>query len=357
MNPLVSVTMPSYQHARFLGAAIESVLNQTYENLELIIVDDGSTDGSLEIARSYEAKDSRVRVLTHENHANRGISETANLACSVINGEFWTGACSDDVMYPYRLEDQVRALEARPDAAWVYGYADVIDADGQIVPGERFIGVDITQGDPLEELLFTNRIPGMTVLARREAIKNLRHAASLVYSDWHYWLRLAARHRPLYLGDRPTGQYRRHASNTSLGVPQGENDARALAVLEAISKEAGFERVRALLHLQLAHYRFRVGKMDEAREALRAAFSAKPSPTFVNDWLMRWTAPNFHQWFLSHTGEAGGDAALREYRRRATADADLAQHEARHKLHPRRLARSIIYRLRRVTTGRRTPRR
>ena len=79
--PTVSICIPSYNHAPYLPAAIESALGQTYRDLEVVIVDDGSTDDSLEIARAYERREpERVRVLTHPGHVNRGTAATANLA-------------------------------------------------------------------------------------------------------------------------------------------------------------------------------------------------------------------------------------------------------------------------------------
>src|SRR4051812_1969316 len=105
MGPLVSVTIPSYNHARFLPEAIESVLAQTYDNIELIIVDDGSTDESLTIARDYAARfPEQIRVHTHPDGRNHGISKTANLALSLIRGKYWNGLASDDILLPTKIK-------------------------------------------------------------------------------------------------------------------------------------------------------------------------------------------------------------------------------------------------------------
>lgn len=80
-DPKVSICVPSYNHARFLPMALESALAQTYDDFEVVVVDDGSTDDSLAVAQSYAARHpSKVRVFTHPGHRNRGISETVNLA-------------------------------------------------------------------------------------------------------------------------------------------------------------------------------------------------------------------------------------------------------------------------------------
>src|SRR2546423_1388004 len=127
-EPRASVIIPSYNHAQYLPTAIESVLGQTYRDFEVVIVDDGSTDGSLEVARSYaERHPSKVRVFTHPGHANCGISETVNYAFSLSRGEFLSGLPSDDMLYPDKLGRQVAYLDERPEAGWVYSYADYVD--------------------------------------------------------------------------------------------------------------------------------------------------------------------------------------------------------------------------------------
>src|SRR5205085_1259882 len=192
----VSICCISYNHARFLPAALDSALNQTYPNIEIIVVDDGSKDESLSIANQYAQRHpEKIRVYTHPDHANRGISLTANLAFEKSTGDFWQGLPSDDVLYPEKIERQVRYLQRHRNIGWVYSYADYIDAAGNLLPG-RF-GHDITGSpNPLQRLLIGNSIPGMSVLARRDCIKQIGgHRDDLLYSDWGFWVRLAAHAR------------------------------------------------------------------------------------------------------------------------------------------------------------------
>jgi len=120
-KPKVSICIPSYNHARFLPAAIESALAQTHKNIEIVIVDDGSTDNSLKIAGSYASKyPSIVFLHTHPGHCNRGISATMNLAAQKSTGEYWSTIGSDDVLYSNKTERQVAYLDKHPNVAWVY---------------------------------------------------------------------------------------------------------------------------------------------------------------------------------------------------------------------------------------------
>jgi CDP-glycerol glycerophosphotransferase len=90
--PAVSICIPSYNHAAYLRQSIESALAQTYRDLEVVIVDDGSRDGSLAIAEEYARRHpDRVRVFTHPGHANAGIGATANRGIAEMRGRYWVG--------------------------------------------------------------------------------------------------------------------------------------------------------------------------------------------------------------------------------------------------------------------------
>jgi len=124
-QPLVSVVIIFLNGEEFIGEAIESVLNQTYQNWELMLVDDGSSDGSTEIARRYAARDpGRVRYLEHPGHANRGMSASRNLGSRSGEGEYVAFLDADDVWLPRKLEEQVAILESHPSAGMVYGRAE-----------------------------------------------------------------------------------------------------------------------------------------------------------------------------------------------------------------------------------------
>jgi len=120
--PLVSVIVIFLDAERFIQEAIDSLLAQTYEAWELLLVDDGSTDGSTTIARRYaEQFPGRIRYLEHPDHQNRGMSSSRNLGIANANGQFIAFLDADDVWLPRKLELQVAALDARPEAGMVYG--------------------------------------------------------------------------------------------------------------------------------------------------------------------------------------------------------------------------------------------
>ena len=119
---LVSVVIPIYNAEAFLKEAVESVLAQTYPHWELLLADDGSTDASPEIARSYaERHPDRVRLVEHPGRANRGESATRNLGLREARGDLFAFLDSDDVWLPAKLERQAPLLLARPEAGMLYG--------------------------------------------------------------------------------------------------------------------------------------------------------------------------------------------------------------------------------------------
>jgi len=137
-NELVSVIIPSYNRAAYIEAAISSALDQTYGPVEVIVVDDGSTDGSYEKLQQWEERGELV-LLTHPERRNRGQSASINLGIQQAVGSYIAILDSDDMFAKEKLADQVAFLEANPETGMVYGQGHAVDADGNFlfkVPGD-----------------------------------------------------------------------------------------------------------------------------------------------------------------------------------------------------------------------------
>jgi len=187
--PLISVIMPVYNGEKTIRETIESVFNQTFPDWELIVINDGSQDATLEILKSIQ--DPRLRVFSYPNAGqatsrNRGISQ----AC----GEYISFIDADDLWTPDKLEAQLQVLQANPQAAVAYSWTKCIDEVGQV--SRRGSHISVT-GDVYKNLLVVNFLEnGSNPLIRRQALNEVgSFDESLTPAeDWDLWLRLAARY-------------------------------------------------------------------------------------------------------------------------------------------------------------------
>ena len=116
----ISIITASYNYADFIKETIDSILNQTYKDWELIVVDDGSTDNSTEVIKSYCEKDSRIKLYTHENNENKGLIETLKLGASKATSEWLAFLESDDLWCENYLEEKVKLIEKYPDIKFIF---------------------------------------------------------------------------------------------------------------------------------------------------------------------------------------------------------------------------------------------
>jgi glycosyltransferase involved in cell wall biosynthesis len=297
-KPLMSICVLSYNHARYLPETLDSALAQTYPNIEIIVVDDGSKDDSLAIARDYEARyPARVKVYTHPNNENRGISRTINLATNSSTGSYWSVLGSDDILHPDKIEKQIAFLEARPELGFVYCYVDCIDSEGKEIPG-RF-GRDITsEPEPLKAMIMENFIPAMAIVARREAVARVGdHDPDLIYSDWDFWVRLFSLYKGGFIHES-LSKYRLHSSNISIGTPRAtqvshirdlyfkllqhvDNGLLDESCRETIERQIKDLPARQARWLLIDYYDFLAkGRRKDAFRALRAASRSAPAVVF-----------------------------------------------------------------------------
>lgn len=282
-KPKVSVCIASYNHARYLGYTLDSVLAQTYRDFEIVVVDDGSTDGSIKLLEAYAARHPSINFLTHPGRANKGISATTNAAVREAQGAYLAFTGSDDLWYADKLARQVALLESDAKLGLIYGLAHVIDGEGGLRQGELIGGnVDDERG-PLARMIQDNPAPALTVVIRRECLDGEAELfdESIVYSDWELWLRLAARWK-IGFTDAPLGQYRVHGRNTSVGINPELHLARGLAALVTFRSKASRlggaslsdPRLRALLNLQIAYLNYCLDDQPQAERAMEDAFTA-----------------------------------------------------------------------------------
>jgi len=159
-KPLISICIPTYNSESFIKETIDSVLNQTYKNIEVIITDDCSKDKTVEIIRSF----SDLRIKFFKNDKNLGVEGNWNKALQLASGKYIKLMGADDILYPTCIEEQVKVLEDtnNTDIVLTTSYKNVINQDGKLIMTRRFPGA-------------SGRINGITALK-----KSLRHGTNII---------------------------------------------------------------------------------------------------------------------------------------------------------------------------------
>jgi glycosyltransferase involved in cell wall biosynthesis len=211
----VSVIMPSYQHVHFIPEAIESVLAQTFTDLELIIIDDGSTDGSDEIIRDFAARDSRVNLVLHTS--NQGIPRTVNEGLTRATGTYVAFLASDDVWAPDKLQKQVDIF-SRDENLIIWSEGRIIDENGTQT-GEIFTQMNYSSGRKksgfiFEDLLKGNHILASSMIFKRENLKGIQFNNQLKYlNDFQFNVDMARLYKFWFITE-PLVDYRVHSRST-----------------------------------------------------------------------------------------------------------------------------------------------
>ncbi|HVL39755.1 MAG TPA: glycosyltransferase [Fimbriimonadaceae bacterium] len=210
----MSVIVPSYNHARFLGRCLENVLAQSFGDWELVLVDDGSRDGSLDVARSY----ADPRITCHSNEQNLGTYGTQNVGLGLAKGKWIAILNSDDYWEPAKLGRQLDLLERHPEAAFCYTLGTWVDERDDATRPPADASEEQHADWPRDEvqlilpyLLHENRILASSLLFRRGAVT---FDASLRYSgDWVALLRLGQL-GPAACAPEPLTHWRQHDANS-----------------------------------------------------------------------------------------------------------------------------------------------
>lgn len=279
-SPMVTVVIPSFNHARFIRDTIDSVLAQTFRDFELIVVDDGSTDGSPEIIQRHLSAHPHASLARLRLQVNRGVIPTLNSALAEARGRYFAALGSDDLWEPNKLEVQVRALEADGDAHACYSDCWVIDAEGQRRDrlGRQY---PYRGGWIFDHLIAMDFMPpSPTTVFRTATIRNLGgyNEHRRITEDVDLWLRLTRRHRVLYL-DEVLSSYRVHGDNVSWKRSEALIADIRESLHDALGADAGrrtVARLEARLLAREAAYHYNALRFNEARRAAMRAVRLRP---------------------------------------------------------------------------------
>lgn len=182
--PLVSIIMPVYNSERYLKAAVDSVLRQTYTNFELIIVDDGSTDDSWSIISHYANIDGRIRAVHQEN---KGVVAASNHGASLAKGTFISRHDSDDISFENKLDDLIRVANENPNAIVITGNIEVINEAGEYLYREL---VPVYSDDIKRALYYRNPLPNGATMIKTSSFQAVGGYEDVFAEDCHLWTKL-----------------------------------------------------------------------------------------------------------------------------------------------------------------------
>jgi glycosyltransferase involved in cell wall biosynthesis len=211
--PRVSVLLTCFNHIRYLPAAYEAVLSQTFTDYEIIAIDDGSTDGTREWLSARPEPIKRIF-----NEKNLGTYASLNVALSKANGTYIAILNDDDLWAPDKLAKQVALLDANAEIGLVHTDGSFIDADGKPMEGSPlgFAFPRFETGDVLLGLVYENKIIASAALARKKCFEDLGgfNEAFFGSGDWEMWFRIAEKWKVGFIPE-PLTFYRVHGANAS----------------------------------------------------------------------------------------------------------------------------------------------
>jgi teichuronic acid biosynthesis glycosyltransferase TuaG len=284
IKPKVSVIMPAFNAELYIEEAIRSVIDQTFQNWELIIINDGSTDATRAIADRYVLKDDRIKLI---NQQNKKQATARNTGITIANGDWIAFLDADDLWVPVKLEKQLQMIQAYPKAGVIFsdGY---IFSEGINENTSYGTVAGLFEANEMYKLEYQgNYIPVLSVLFNKKHLNEIGPFDENPFiqgcEDWDYWLRLAINGVSFFGMEEKLFYYRKHASNMS-----NDNQlmifAKATVFIKNLRKELlpsnEIKKINAFINLTVCNF-LRTGKTEEA--------------LFLNDKMDHFFATNFRK--------------------------------------------------------------
>jgi glycosyltransferase involved in cell wall biosynthesis len=293
--PLVSIIIPAYNAERFIGETLRSVLLQTYQNIEIVVVDDGSTDDTAAIVRQFAEQDQRIILI---QQSNTGVAAARNCAIRHSHGEFVAPIDSDDIWYPHKIEKQVECfLHASADTGLVYTWSAHIDEEGCLTGGYN---AGDREGSVLVDLVYRDFIGnGSVPLIRRTYLdvvggynKSLRDRGAQGCEDWELALRVAERYKFLVVAEFLVGYRQAFGSMSSLGIAMEQSYSLTAAYIKQNHPEIPrvvYKWSKAEFYYYLAQEARQGGKQWRALACILKAAILDPEAVLKRDRFFRST--------------------------------------------------------------------
>jgi glycosyltransferase involved in cell wall biosynthesis len=281
--PLVTIVTPSFNQAPFLRAAIESVLAQDYAAVEYLVMDGGSSDGSVDILKEFTGR------VTWESGRDAGQADALAKGFARARGAILGWLNADDLLFPGALTQAVEHFQANPDVALVYGDAVYVDAEGRtLMPARQVRPFDL---DRLR--YWSDYIVQPSAFFRRTAYEAVGGLDTSLHwaLDYDLWLKLGARYRVDYLRRVWSGYRIQGDSKTVTGSFKRIAEVAAMARRHGLGLPADFRVEKAALHVKEARRALAAGAPGAALAALAAGIA-----TILSSWRALWRCCSWPLW-------------------------------------------------------------
>ncbi|OXA94449.1 glycosyltransferase family 2 protein [Flavobacterium hercynium] len=181
MNDLVSIIIPTYNTEKFIGATLQSVQDQTYQNWEIILVDDASTDDTVKIIQDFAANDRRIKLSVLPKNSGNGYAR--NVALEKATGKYIAYLDADDLWFPTKLEKQIQFLKTN-NLPFTFSFYDCIDEDGNSLHRRVEAPLKLTY----KQLFFCNYVGNLTAIYDADYFGKVVITATQKRQDWRLWL-------------------------------------------------------------------------------------------------------------------------------------------------------------------------
>lgn len=220
--PLVSVRIPAFNHEGYIKSTLDSILLQDYPNLEIVIIDDASTDGTWDAIQAWiSGNQGAVNITALRHEVNQGITKTLNELIGLCSGKYLAGVASDDYLLPDSIKSRVNYLESNPDKSAVFGDCLVINERGEVIfesALSQLYSMDkaklLDGGTLAREIIVNWGVVGGTLMVRKSVHQSIKFDSRLLVEDFDFYLKMVARDLLGFI-DQGVSAYRLHQSNTS----------------------------------------------------------------------------------------------------------------------------------------------
>lgn len=242
-SPLVSIIAVCYNHEKFVVETLDSILDQTYANIQLIIMDDCSSDNSVQVIKDW-IKIKNVECVFIPHQKNWGLCKTLNEALTYVDGEYYQVISCDDILMLDKITKQMLVFEKQPDIAVVSSNVIKIDPDGNILDESKHnsnYASGIRKSSNLfKTLLEKNIIEAPTALIKKDCIPNGKvYNENLIFEDWDLWLKLALKY-DFYIMEEALVKYR--ILSTSMSNTLKDSTRKSKDIVIILSKYLGLHQ-------------------------------------------------------------------------------------------------------------------